>query len=494
MKRIAILIHSILMMVLAMGMALTAQAAETAVDKAQKELDAALAEQEAAGKAYNAAKAAYEARKKDGYDKGAPGFFQWIINTRSGGETQWMADDASQALELYEKSAFRNYTRVGDEEDASDLENMRNSLDLFPVLIMLRSNDEYRNNLPPVYTNSLIMARGQINANASSFTGHHMGRDSGYSTAAYSENLAWGYPITDITDTHSAFAGWYYAEKQSYKKLYDYVSSHFSNGIRYDTEEFANYVYRPDTDGTKAPILNAWNQFSDSAGVIGHYTNTLSGVIQRITDEDTIVVDGVSYGTIRFRTASRVIAGFGISGYSDCTSLEMNALHAEKETHLYTPEAYIGLFRQYYNMVSPEKERKLLKAAEARYEAAKGRVSDCEGELEWLKSISRTISKKPSSIKTKVKKNKVTVTWKKFRVTKKTKADWGRIKKIEIQYSTDRSFPAGNRKSKLIGKKKTKQVLKGLQKGTTYYIRVRYTDGAGGYSNWSSMKKAKTKK
>jgi hypothetical protein len=72
--------------------------------------------------------------------------------------------------------------------------------------------------------------------------------------------------------------------------------------------------------------------------------------------------------------------------------------------------------------------------------------------------------------------------------------DWKKIKKIEIQYSTDRSFPETNRKSKLIGKKKTKYVLKGLQKNTIYYVRIRYTDGAGGYSNWSSVKKVKTKK
>ena len=77
--------------------------------------------------------------------------------------------------------------------------------------------------------------------------------------------------------------------------------------------------------------------------------------------------------------------------------------------------------------------------------------------------------------------------------TKKAKAVWKKIKKIEIQYSTDRSFKK-NVKKKTVGKSKTKLVVKKLKKKTTYYFRIRYTDGKGGYSNWSKVKKVKTKK
>lgn len=105
-----------------------------------------------------------------------------------------------------------------------------------------------------------------------------------------------------------------------------------------------------------------------------------------------------------------------------------------------------------------------------------------------------TIAKAPSIKKPKAaKKGKVTVTWKKFKKTKKTKSIWSQIKGIEVQYSTDPTF-ATNTVSKLLGKKKTKLVIKGIQKNTTYYVRVRYTDGAGGVSNWSATKKVKTKK
>ena len=101
-----------------------------------------------------------------------------------------------------------------------------------------------------------------------------------------------------------------------------------------------------------------------------------------------------------------------------------------------------------------------------------------------------TILKTPSSVKAKAKKSKVTVSWKKIKKTKKTKALLKQIKSIQIQYSTDPTFTQVTG-IKSIGKKKTKAVLK-LKKKTTYYIRVRYV-GVGGYSNWSGVKKVKTK-
>jgi hypothetical protein len=104
-----------------------------------------------------------------------------------------------------------------------------------------------------------------------------------------------------------------------------------------------------------------------------------------------------------------------------------------------------------------------------------------------------TIPKAPASVKAKAKKNKVTVSWKKIKKTKKTKALLAQIKGIEVQYSADPSFPAATSVKVPLGKKKTKLVLKGLPPKTTYYIRVRYTDGSGGYSNWSKVKAFKTK-
>ena len=103
-----------------------------------------------------------------------------------------------------------------------------------------------------------------------------------------------------------------------------------------------------------------------------------------------------------------------------------------------------------------------------------------------------TISKKPSNKKPSVSKNKITVNWSHFKQTKKTKAVWKKIKKVQVQCATDKGF-SNIVKSTMVGKKKTKAVIKGLAKKTTYYVRVRYFDGTG-YSAWSKVKKIKTKK
>ena len=102
-----------------------------------------------------------------------------------------------------------------------------------------------------------------------------------------------------------------------------------------------------------------------------------------------------------------------------------------------------------------------------------------------------TIPKTPASAKTKVKKNKVTVTWKNIKKTKKTKTLIGKIKYIQIQYSTDKAFRK-NAVKKKVGKNKTKATYT-LKKNTTYYIRMRYV-GKDGVSKWTKAKKVKTKK
>lgn len=109
-------------------------------------------------------------------------------------------------------------------------------------------------------------------------------------------------------------------------------------------------------------------------------------------------------------------------------------------------------------------------------------------------SVQITITKTPSGVKAKAaKKGKATLTWKKFKQTKKTKAIWKRIKKVEVQYSTDKTFRTGVI-SKNLGKKKTKLNVKKLKAKKTYYFRVRYVEGPYKVSKWSAVKKVKAKK
>ena len=107
-----------------------------------------------------------------------------------------------------------------------------------------------------------------------------------------------------------------------------------------------------------------------------------------------------------------------------------------------------------------------------------------------LTEVKERIKKVPSSVKVKVKKNKVTVSWKKIKKTKKTKKLLSQIKGIQVQYSTDKRFN-NNVVTKKLGKSKTKITLK-LKKKKTYFIRVRYV-GKDGYSKWTKAKRVKTK-
>ena len=104
-----------------------------------------------------------------------------------------------------------------------------------------------------------------------------------------------------------------------------------------------------------------------------------------------------------------------------------------------------------------------------------------------------TISKKPSIKKPSATKNKITVNWKHFKHTsKKARKIWKKIKKVQVQCATDKDFK-NIVKTATVSKNKTEKEIKGLQKKTKYYVRVRYFDGTG-YSAWSKVKKITTKK
>jgi hypothetical protein len=93
-------------------------------------------------------------------------------------------------------------------------------------------------------------------------------------------------------------------------------------------------------------------------------------------------------------------------------------------------------------------------------------------------------------VKAKVKKSKVTVSWKRIKRNKRGKKLLKMIKGVQVQYSLDKTFKQ-NVLNRQLGKSKTKVKLK-LQRKKTYYVRVRYV-GADGYSKWSKVRRVKTK-
>ena len=101
-----------------------------------------------------------------------------------------------------------------------------------------------------------------------------------------------------------------------------------------------------------------------------------------------------------------------------------------------------------------------------------------------------TFSKLKSVKVTAVSAKKLKVSWKKL-----SSKDRKKIKKIEIQFSTDKKFRK-NVKSKFVSSGKTSYTISGLKKNTKYYVRIRAYTKSGKVINLSKWvtKNQKTRK
>ena len=92
--------------------------------------------------------------------------------------------------------------------------------------------------------------------------------------------------------------------------------------------------------------------------------------------------------------------------------------------------------------------------------------------------------------KPKAAKKAATIKWKKI-----SKKNLKTIKKVEIQYSTDKNFE-NDVKTKYVGAKKKSYKIKGLNKGKKYYVHIRAYTSFGGtvhVSKWSGVKSVRAK-
>ena len=110
------------------------------------------------------------------------------------------------------------------------------------------------------------------------------------------------------------------------------------------------------------------------------------------------------------------------------------------------------------------------------------------------KKAIRSITPELSSVKA-TQKGDISVIKEKI----KNKDLWKHIKNIEIQYTTDENFKNDVKtkvisKNTAINKTKLKARVQELKKGTTYYFRIRYTNGDNVRTEWSNVKKFKVKK
>ncbi len=106
-------------------------------------------------------------------------------------------------------------------------------------------------------------------------------------------------------------------------------------------------------------------------------------------------------------------------------------------------------------------------------------------------SKNETVSVDPAIQRTVASDTSIKLYWNEINSrTSAGKALLKNIKKVEVQYSTDKNFK--NAVTKQVGKKKNKLTLTNLKEDQNYYVRLRYV-GKKGTSEWSSTKKIKTK-
>ena len=155
------------------------KAAQDKVDAAQKDYEEALEFQKDAEKLIEA---------------GSYGFFAYKENENA---MKILTDDSKTVKG--DTAPIISYTNIGDEKDATSLENMKMALAFIKECNDLRVG----NGLEPLKVSNELMAISQVQANWSAYNTKHS------KLYPVSENLAWGYI--------DPFSGWYTREKEIYE-------------------------------------------------------------------------------------------------------------------------------------------------------------------------------------------------------------------------------------------------------------------------------------
>ena len=136
---------------------------------------------------------------------------------------QWLTDTAHLTDEAREQAR----TVIGDEKDATSLENMKRAIAFIREGNELRTTDDNFQGLNELLVTDAMMASAQVNANASYDVKPHWAwlRNNGYQTG---ENTALGW--------EDAYDGWYDIEKQ----VYDYLAVHPELSIGKNAQEIAD--------------------------------------------------------------------------------------------------------------------------------------------------------------------------------------------------------------------------------------------------------------
>ena len=330
------------------------EAADNAVDKALAEADTARQNAEAAVNAdianaekevaekQTATEVAQEALETaaEKYKKGTLGLIDWMLV--KDGLTKDQTQDLTFAREILVNASEEDFSKwaggnntglpeeragkvvvIGDEKDATNLENLFKSIEIMKKINELRATDDnYTGELQrnASYTNFYFMAT----AEAGAMRGAGLRRHSSLTTSC--EDLAFGYSDPTV--------GWYNKEKV----IFDRIKGELGIEKITSMDDVAKIEAEADNQGV----------------VVGHYTNLFWAADQLM---------GVGY--TQYRTTSCYNASKASNYTND---------HYNRAMHLYTVEDFEQLVNEYYQTVNKTVCEDALEQAAVEQSAAEERL------------------------------------------------------------------------------------------------------------------------
>ena len=195
--------------------------------------------------------------------------------------TQHGADIPVQSS-YWASSSDEGRTHIGDKDDATSLENMKNALEQMKQLNEYRTTDYNRKGLKPLGTDSGMMAYAMINANMESAIIDHWvavpedgsALDTLYLRRTYApggENASWGYSNEVGKGYATHVDGW-----MSERKYYDFTEHYYKDHPQPEPEDYAN---QEDYNNARTAYHNEFVKAAQDAnvypytsgGTAGHY-------------------------------------------------------------------------------------------------------------------------------------------------------------------------------------------------------------------------------
>ena len=343
--------------------------ANDAVNNAQNAVDSAVAEREQLYKELDAKETALDNANKLAQDasmmiaKGSVGYFESNVNTtavdiiqRGTSLDNWGADAKKGGL-----------TQIGQEKDATSLENMKIALEY-----ILKANEIRKaNGLPEFKVVDELMAEGQVGANMEAITGNHTFMSQNRSAPNYygsmlGENLVNGY--------NDPFVGWYNEEYAVHDALNGRDVSELTLQEKADLYDY---------------LVANWNQ--EKYGETVSFTKTQKEAFERTFSGDELL----SYKAMYIQTGhydTLMNANVTTTGYGFCsrttkyssngkTSTQKfgNETGLDENVKAYDAQEYYDQFMAYYNKYYNADANK--EEAQKAYEEALAKAQHAESDV-----------------------------------------------------------------------------------------------------------------